>query len=196
MVHYPTIMLSIGPLVHVWCMRFEAKHKEGKIAAHVITSRTNLPLTLAKRHQLKLCDRFLNDRGFTDDITFGRDVTVNIKSSSNFKEFKTLLPSSYYAVSWIETKGIKYATKIVIDSSGPEADAPIFCEIELVFICEKNKLFFIIKSLDIVEFCSHVNAYKIKCTQEWRCLSYESMHCVKASSILRDINGDTFVTWY
>ena len=50
--------------------------------------------------------------------------------------------------------GIKYATKIVIDSSGPEADAPIFCEIELVFICEKNKLFFIIKSLDIDEFCS------------------------------------------
>ena len=65
-------------------MRFEAKHKEGKIAAHVITSRVNLPLTLAKRYQLKLCDRFLNNRGFTDCKTFGRDVTSNIKSLSSF----------------------------------------------------------------------------------------------------------------
>ena len=70
-------------LTNVWCMRFEAKHKEGKIGAHLITSRVNLPLTLAKRYQLKLCNRFLNDHGFTIDTTFGRDITENIKSFSN-----------------------------------------------------------------------------------------------------------------
>lgn len=31
MLHYARLMLRVGPLVHVWCMRFEAKHKESKI---------------------------------------------------------------------------------------------------------------------------------------------------------------------
>ena len=86
MVHYARIMLSIGPLVHVWCMRFEAKHKEGKITTRVITCRVNLPLTLPKRYQLKLCDRLLNNRGFTDCKTFGRDMTITnvIINNSNF----------------------------------------------------------------------------------------------------------------
>lgn len=26
MVHYPTCMLKIGPVLHSWCMRYEAKH--------------------------------------------------------------------------------------------------------------------------------------------------------------------------
>lgn len=61
MLHYPRLMLRVGPLVNLWCMRFEAKHKESKIESHIITSRKNLLLTLALKHQLKLNDRLLNN---------------------------------------------------------------------------------------------------------------------------------------
>jgi len=33
LIHYPYIMEQVGPLINIWSMRFEAKHKESKIAA-------------------------------------------------------------------------------------------------------------------------------------------------------------------
>lgn len=36
--HYPRIMMEMCPLKHVSCMRFEAKHKEIKQSAKVVTS--------------------------------------------------------------------------------------------------------------------------------------------------------------
>ena len=82
----------------------------------------------------------------------------------------------------------------MIDSFGLDANAPTFCKIEVVFSDDKNQLHFLVKSLEIEEFVSYVNAYKIKVTHEWRCLFYESLRCVKTSCILYNLNGDAFVT--
>ena len=111
----------------------------------------------------------------------------NIKSLSSFCDFKTLLPNSYHAVSWIGVKGMKYNENIVIDSSGPDANAPTFCKIEVVFLDEKNQLHFPVKSLEKEEFVEK---------NEWRRLFYESLSCVKTSCIRYNVNGDAFVTWY
>ena len=45
----------MGPLVRAWCMRFEAKHHYFKKLSTVIGNYTNLPFTLAMRHQQWLC---------------------------------------------------------------------------------------------------------------------------------------------
>jgi hypothetical protein len=60
LVHYPTIIKNSGPPKHFWCFRFEAKHKEMKSYAHSITSRKNIPLTLAKKFQYKYANQILN----------------------------------------------------------------------------------------------------------------------------------------
>lgn len=31
LIHYPTVMTSCRPLVHLWSMRFESKHRESKM---------------------------------------------------------------------------------------------------------------------------------------------------------------------
>ncbi|KAF0734378.1 Uncharacterized protein FWK35_00035140, partial [Aphis craccivora] len=59
--HYPTIILNSGPPKHFWCLRYEAKHKEMKIYAHVITSRKNISITLAKKFQYKFINNILNN---------------------------------------------------------------------------------------------------------------------------------------
>jgi len=37
MLHYNTIIQQLGPLVNLWCMRFEAKHRLSKISANTTT---------------------------------------------------------------------------------------------------------------------------------------------------------------
>lgn len=59
MLHYPQIMLSIGPLWFVCCLCWEAKHKNLKQASRATNSRKNLPYTLAVKHQLQICARCL-----------------------------------------------------------------------------------------------------------------------------------------
>jgi len=39
LLHYPYIMSEVGPISHLWSMRYESKHRESKLTAHSITSR-------------------------------------------------------------------------------------------------------------------------------------------------------------
>jgi len=43
LLHYSNIILQIGPLIYLSCMRFEAKHKELKKNANNVQSKKNLP---------------------------------------------------------------------------------------------------------------------------------------------------------
>jgi hypothetical protein len=51
MIHYPRCIRKIGPLIHVWCMRFEGKHNFFKRS---VKSFKNLTKTLVKKHQHQL----------------------------------------------------------------------------------------------------------------------------------------------
>lgn len=68
MVHCPTIMQMVGPLVNMWTMRFEAEHRISKLAANVVSSHVNITKTLAIKHQLKLCQRFVKEKGFSEEL--------------------------------------------------------------------------------------------------------------------------------
>ena len=47
--------LRLGPMVRSWTMRFEAKHERLKRLATSLGNFTNIPWTLALRHQLRQC---------------------------------------------------------------------------------------------------------------------------------------------
>lgn len=48
-------IFRLGPMMTHWCMRFEAKHRYFKQLATAIGNYTNLPWTLAERHQSRQC---------------------------------------------------------------------------------------------------------------------------------------------
>ena len=48
MLHYPTSIRKIGPLIHVWSMRGEAKHRVFK---DTLKTFKNITVSLAKKHQ-------------------------------------------------------------------------------------------------------------------------------------------------
>lgn len=49
--HYPEYIEAMGPLVHNWCMRYEAKHAPTKERAHVVHNFQNIPKTLIRESQ-------------------------------------------------------------------------------------------------------------------------------------------------
>jgi hypothetical protein len=57
-------MRKVGPLVNMWCIRYEPKHRLSKQSANVVASRTDISITLAMKRQLKLFNIFLNKLGY------------------------------------------------------------------------------------------------------------------------------------
>lgn len=61
--HYPNAIRKMGPLIHSWMMRFEAKHQFFTNAAQRTNSFVNIAKTLAKKHQEAVCyNNFVKDR--------------------------------------------------------------------------------------------------------------------------------------
>ena len=55
MIHYPRLIGMHGPLRHLWCMRFEAKHQYFKSVISSLGNYVNVTATMATRHQMRQC---------------------------------------------------------------------------------------------------------------------------------------------
>ena len=55
-----SLQYRFGPLNRIWCMRFEAKHKEFKQVCHR-TSFKNIFKTLVEHHQMRLAFNLSSD---------------------------------------------------------------------------------------------------------------------------------------
>lgn len=85
MLHYHTLLNKFGPLVSLWSMRFEAKHRISKISANTSSNRRNICKTLAIKHQLQLNDMFLKGT-LSNEIEIGPSKLIN---DTELEEIKT-----------------------------------------------------------------------------------------------------------
>lgn len=112
LIHYPYIMKQVGPLINIWSMRFEAKHKESKIAARAISSRKNICYTLMLKSQLKMSYKFTQISKYSKcssslnigkTLMYSLDIKTNLASILNYP----CIENSNF-VSWIEVKNILF----------------------------------------------------------------------------------------
>lgn len=68
LLHYPRIIVLIGPPRNFWAMRFEAYHKLLKCTAKAVTSRKNLLITMCIKDSLRFSNRLMNKKGFDDNM--------------------------------------------------------------------------------------------------------------------------------
>lgn len=54
MMHYPELMLKYGPLIHLWTLGYEQKHKFFKQVCRLCQNFINVEYTCAQRHQFNL----------------------------------------------------------------------------------------------------------------------------------------------
>ncbi|XP_070516623.1 uncharacterized protein [Cardiocondyla obscurior] len=117
-IHYPRLLRRLGPLKHLSCFRYEAKHKQLKEYAKVVRSRTNSPYTLALKHQLNLSHRFRIKKGFLDRFNLGPALCKELDNLPDFLYFKDILPLNfqyeYILNTWIEVNGIRYYKNMAV----------------------------------------------------------------------------------
>jgi hypothetical protein len=79
LVHYPRLMELCGPLKHLWCMRFEARHQYYKKVAKFGNNYKNIASTLSERHQFKVCHLMSGENALSVDVAVsGKQATVSV----------------------------------------------------------------------------------------------------------------------
>lgn len=156
LLHYPTLIKRIGPLLHAWMMRFESKHKTFADFAKQTCNFMNLSKTLVNRHQIELSARIISyEMKIVPSITL-YDVTKCVK----FDEYSShLLPlfenDNLLAFESLMYESIQYRPGLLL------VHEKQFLEIMHLF--EKNQEFFVFCSCYSVEhFHSVYNCVEIK----------------------------------
>lgn len=80
MIHYPGIIKKFGPLVYLWSMRYESKHRASKAYANSNCCKKNLTKTLAIKHQLQMCERLFSGRSFDERLFIGNRKNLKIST--------------------------------------------------------------------------------------------------------------------
>lgn len=157
-------MTLIGPLVLLWGMRDEGKHRLSKIMAHSTNSRINLPKTLLIKHQLKLAARLLAKRGLFDEFYY---PSGNIVTLQDFDDvvlpvgFPVLPDEPLLSVTFVVKFGTTYKMDMVL-IAGEEDNEPIFGKVDAICINEnRNEIIFLIKKFRFAVFSPHFHAYEV-----------------------------------
>ncbi|XP_031334990.1 uncharacterized protein LOC116164880 [Photinus pyralis] len=161
MIHYPQAIRNMGPLIHLWAMRFESKHGYFKDLVNKGKNFKNLPQTLSIRHQIK--QSINTHKLYKLHMTFG---PVKHFDLSNY-EFKDVIieeldvPNS---VTLNETRflkcGFHYKPSFLVCVK-VNGQLPIFQEIIKIILIDEQP-FFITKSWETKEFKESLNAFLIK----------------------------------
>lgn len=194
--HYPRLLVAVGPLANVSSIRFEAKHRHFKSAAHVVSSRKNVIYTIALKNQLSHCYRLLAENGFHDDTELGPENLFFLETTESMvfaKHFNFDLPNNYFAVTYVKINKIKYALNDVVTI--PSLDfQPNFGIIRSIVISESKKKFFILLSLNTLLFHEHLRCFEVEETKRTMCMEWNDLN-PQASTIttMHILNGKKYI---
>jgi len=159
MIHYPRCIRKIGPLLHVWCMRFEAKHNFFKRS---VKNFKNITKTLVKRHQRQLAYHWenLNFQRFE----FGPVRKEVIDSLECGEALIAMLNVNAYSdvstTNWVKNYGTEYQIGMYVCMK-TNMEVPVFGKITSIIIHEDHA-FILTCTVDTLYFDEHFSAYCIK----------------------------------
>lgn len=157
--HYPNVLKQSGPLVNLWSMRYEQRHRQSKMTSNVSCNFKNMLITLASKAQLQLSHDILNREILSKNIAFSKK-TLKISLVTHKLYFSKLEFNELLAVDWVEVKGTLYKPGMVIVVSCEEL--PEFGLIHQIILHEKNKIYFVFKILHFVCFNRHLHAFEVE----------------------------------
>lgn len=134
MIHYPRCIRKIGPLIHMWCMRFEGKHNFFKKSVKNIK---NITKTLVKKHQIQLA--FHVENFYFKRLQFGPITEVLVSSLEGSEALSALFDEScnVCTTSWVKSYGTEYQVGMYV-CSGVENEMPLFKRIGCVIVRDDN----------------------------------------------------------
>ncbi|XP_066590791.1 uncharacterized protein [Prorops nasuta] len=195
MLHYAHIMKTVGPLVHIWSMRFEAKHSLLKVASHTSCNRQNLPLTIATKHQLYMCKLLFNLESKEKPIIYEKSDTC---TECSITELEHIDISNFDEIQYVIIENIKYKHDLIIKISSD--DVPTYGSIRKIFKenlrnSEKFNFIFIFQILKCVKKDNHLQSYAVKRTQEHILVKYDSLLFFEPRNCITMSNGQLYIAY-
>ena len=172
LLHFAVQILRFGPLRNQWLFRFESKNNSFK--NFKFKNFINLPLSMAKHHQMSACYSFLTSSGERSDnylysgdyVKEGQVINITEKFDDILREIRLITSdnniSTGYEVTELSLHGLKYKLGACLLESW-EDNVPKFLSIEALLVVNWMKLA-VCKILDTEEFVWQRNAFKVKQT--------------------------------
>lgn len=159
MLHYPRCIRKIGPLLHVWCMRFEAKHRYFKKS---IKNFKHITKTLVKQHQRQLAFQYENYDFKRLELGPIKTIAIcKLEGGDFLKQTLNLEPLSCVSTTkWVKVFGTEYQVNLFV-CTGTHNDLPVFKKICNIFIHEGSALLLCCR-VDTLYFDEHLYAYCIE----------------------------------
>ncbi|XP_023199004.1 uncharacterized protein LOC111610276 isoform X1 [Xiphophorus maculatus] len=159
MIHYPRSIRHIGPILHTWCMRYEAKHSFFK---KQLKSFKNITKTLAKKHQSYMAmyhESFGKERF---SVGPGKMVTLcELKEGVAIAaKFGIVSTTSVFSAKWIKYYGTEYRPDFIICTE-VACGMPVFCKIQTIVVKDDSVLL-CGKLMETMCFDDHYHAFKVK----------------------------------
>ncbi|KAK3907374.1 Zinc finger protein C25B8.19c [Frankliniella fusca] len=178
--HYSRKSTEIGPPVHLSSMRAESKHREVVTKyAHAITSRRNLPLSIAIKHQLTMCFRFVSKAPLIPPLICGPGEVIDVEDHLHYLGFKSSLPSlpcsKVHRVNWVNVEGTDYKPRMVLVTGVSNSLAFKFRKIKDIFIISDKPLF-VCEHLKNLGYDEHVGGYEVDYSNLYSCVFHEDLY--------------------
>ncbi len=163
MLHYPRCIRKIGPLLHVWCMRFEAKHRYFKKS---IKNFKHITKTLVKQHQRHLAQEYETYAFKRLQVGPMKTISIYYLEGGDFlKETLNLEPLSCISTTkWVKVFGTEYQINLFV-CTGTHSELPVFKKICNIVIHEGSALL-LCCNVDTLYFDEHLYAYCIDKVKE------------------------------
>lgn len=133
MEHYPQLIRMYGPLRNLWTIRFEGKHKFFKKVIRDAQNFKNVPLMLAKKHQMAIAYHMDAGSFFKPRVQMDRVcsslITAFPENVQEYLELRSPNCSTVLVASSVYIDGIKYCPNMVV-SVGSCSGLPEFMQIE------------------------------------------------------------------
>ncbi len=158
MVHYPSCIRKIGPLLHAWSMRFEAKNKLFK---NMLKSFKNITKSLAKKHQMTIGNHWetlsLQQKEFGPMNYFSLSDYENGEDLAN--ALQITVQTDIYSTSWTKLDGTEYRPGLAICTE-IKHELPVFCKITNILVLGEN-VYFVVGKLVTELFSEHCFAFRV-----------------------------------
>ncbi|KAG9278069.1 hypothetical protein AMEX_G5864 [Astyanax mexicanus] len=159
--HYPDLIRCFGPVVQLWTMRFEGKHRFFKRVVQDTQNFKNVLNTLATRHQHMVAYHLSAPSFFKPHQQTSKVSSVMVSmlpDSAKAYIVQKTGSSMIYSTSRVNIDGTDYDVGMFV-SVGQVGELPLFCKIEQIFLVNTEVVFLCQKHTS--HYIEHLRSYEL-----------------------------------
>lgn len=164
MVHYPTAIRMLGPLIHLWVMRFEAFHNFSRRLSHIVCNFQNIAKTLSYRNQMLLCYNIISRQTLTTtkslEVGPGESLILASLDFANIivENLRIPLYDEVFLAKWCKVYWTEYRPHSIVVVGKYESGDPMFGKISHVLLINSHVLL-VYEVWHTIGFRRHYHSY-------------------------------------